>query len=100
LWSFGIFFPFWYVRTNKNLATLASFEKKEQQLAAKIRFRRGKKSTFEIEDESGIGSVTGDSKMWQSEEYTKQIAPNQCDQTARISAILGYCNFVTNYSKI
>jgi hypothetical protein len=22
LWSFGIFFPFWYVRTKKNLATL------------------------------------------------------------------------------
>jgi hypothetical protein len=22
LWSFGIFFPFWYVSTKKNLATL------------------------------------------------------------------------------
>jgi hypothetical protein len=24
LWSFGIFFPFWYVGTKKNLATLAT----------------------------------------------------------------------------
>jgi uncharacterized membrane protein YccC len=27
LWSFGIFFPFWYVRTETNLATLLDAEK-------------------------------------------------------------------------
>jgi hypothetical protein len=34
LWSFGIFFPFWYVWTNKNLATLPS---RHRHLASGIR---------------------------------------------------------------
>jgi hypothetical protein len=32
LWSFGIFFPFWYIWTEKNLATLIRNETKQRKM--------------------------------------------------------------------
>jgi hypothetical protein len=36
LWSFGIFFPIWYVRTKKNLATLIPHREKRNNSAVNV----------------------------------------------------------------
>jgi hypothetical protein len=53
LWPFGVFFPFWYVWTEKNLATLLlkrtssiRDKKRKYKNARKHDFRFDKKSAF------------------------------------------------------